>query len=74
VWYLISTGVHHCVSCDLVRTIGAHILHLDEMGACGDAGQELRIVTAADEDLSLDLVCSTTTAQLDGIVVCGPGS
>jgi hypothetical protein len=47
VWSLIATAIVTCDSCDLVRSFHAHLLHLDNTGACTDPGQSL---TPAGED------------------------
>ncbi|KAJ7649006.1 hypothetical protein DFH06DRAFT_1421362 [Mycena polygramma] len=40
VWMAVSTAIFHCKDCDLVRSFPAHLLHLDDDGACADPGQE----------------------------------
>ncbi|KAJ6547969.1 hypothetical protein DFH09DRAFT_1087436 [Mycena vulgaris] len=42
VWMLISTAVVPCTSCDLVRSLPAHFLHMQD-GICTDPGQSLTL-------------------------------
>lgn len=50
VWYLISTSVMVCDSCDLARSFPAHESHLRPDGTCGDEGQALIILRDAPEE------------------------
>ncbi|KAK6991643.1 hypothetical protein R3P38DRAFT_3091844 [Favolaschia claudopus] len=49
VWMTVSSAVVHCTDCDLTRTFPAHRLHLDEQGACNDAGQAV-FAASGDDD------------------------